>query len=130
MTDAQGAGVEIEIGLRKPQQFSSSQPSQVEKTQRGAKNSRPYRGPLPPRKLGTSLQETAALISAEHARQKLLPDNPQGPAIRYYHTGIVQAQEAADLPDERQAVGACRLRFSTSPGNVLVHNCGGDDRIS
>jgi len=130
MTDAQGAGLEIEIGLRKPQQFSSSQPSQVEKTQRGAKNSRPYRRPLPRRKLGTGLQETAALISAEHARQKLLPDDPQGPAIRYDHTGIVQAQEAADLPDERQAVRACRLRFGASPGNELVHNCGIENRIS
>jgi hypothetical protein len=50
--------------------------------------------------------------------------------IRYDHTGIVQAQEAADLPDERQAVRACRLRFGASPGDVLVHNCGSDERIS
>jgi len=129
VTDAQGAGLEIEVGLRKPQQFSSSQPSQVENTQRGAKNSRSYRRPLPRRKLGTGLQETAALISAEHAGQKLLPDDPQGTAIRYDHTGIVQAQEAADLPDERQAVRACRLRFGASPGDELVHNCGSDNRV-
>ena len=85
---------------------------------------------LPRRKLGTGLQETAALISAEHARQKLLSHDPQGPAIRYDHTGIVQAQEAADLPNERQAMRACRLRFGASPSNVLVHNCGSDERIS
>src|SRR5579864_9048283 len=90
VTDAQGAGLEIEIGVRKPQQFSSSQPSQVEKTQRGAKNSRPYRRPLPRRKLGTGLQKTAALISAKHARHKRRSQDPQGPAIRYDHTGIVQ----------------------------------------
>ena len=24
---------------------------------------------------------------------------------------------------------ACRLRFGASPGDVLVHNCGGDERI-
>jgi hypothetical protein len=130
VTDMQNAGLEIEIGLRKPQQFSSSQPSQVEKTQRGAKNSRSYRRPLPRRKLGTGLQETAALISAEHARQKLLSNDPQGLAIRYDHTGIVQTQEAADLPDERQAVRASRLRFGASPGDVLVYNCGSDERIS
>src|SRR5580658_7161580 len=130
MTDAQCAGLEIEIGLRKPQQFSSSQSSQVEKTQRGAKNSRPYGRPLPRRKLGTGLQEAAALITAEHARQKLLSHDPQGPAIRYDHTGIVQAQEAPDLPDKRQAVRTCRLRFGASPGDVLVHNCGSDERIS
>jgi len=124
VTDAQGAGLEIKIGLRKPQQFSSSQPSQVEKTQRGAKNSRPYRRPLPRRKLGTGLQEVAALISAEHARQKLLSHDPQGPAIRYNHMGVVQAQEATDLPDDRQPVRACRLRFGASPGDVFVHNCG------
>src|SRR3974390_665596 len=81
VTDAQGAGLEIEIGLRKPQQFSSSQPSQVEKTQRGAKNSRPYRRPLPRRKLGTGLQEAAALISAEDPRHKLLSHDPQRPTI-------------------------------------------------
>ena len=129
VTDAQGAGLEIKIGLRKPQQFSSSQPSQVEKTQRGAKNSRPYRRPLPRRKLGTGLQEAATFIAAEHPRQKLLSHDPQGPAIRYDYTGIVQAQEAADLPDERQSVRACRFRFGASPGDVLVHNCGSDERI-
>jgi hypothetical protein len=130
VTDAQGAGLEIKIALRKPQQFSSSQTSQVEKTQRGAKNSRPYRRHLPRRKLGTGYKETAALIAAEHARQKLLSHDPQGPAVRYDHTGIVQAQEAADFSDERQAVCACRLRFGASPGDVLVHNCGSDERIN
>jgi hypothetical protein len=130
VTDAQGTGFEIAIGLRKPQQFSSSQPSQIEQTQCGTKNIRPYRRSLARRKLGTSLQETAALISAEHARQKLLSHDPQGPAIRYDYTGIVQAQDAADLPDERQPVRACRLRFGASPSDVLVHNCGSDERIT
>src|SRR5215467_3070425 len=64
VTDAQGAGLEIEIGLRQPQQLSSSQPSQVENTQRGANNSRPYRRPPPRRKLRTGFQKTAALIAA------------------------------------------------------------------
>jgi hypothetical protein len=27
-------------------------------------------------------------------------------------------------------VGACRLRFDTPPGDVLVHNCGSDEGIS
>ena len=62
--------------------------------------------------------------------QKLLSHDPQGPTIRYDHTGIVQAQEAADLPDERQAVRACRLRFGASPGDVVVHNCGSNEGIS
>ena len=79
---------------------------------------------------GGCLQETAALIAAEHARQKLLSHDPQGAAIRYDHTGIVQAQVAADLPYERQAVRACRVRFGASPGDVLVHKCGRDEWIS
>jgi hypothetical protein len=76
------------------------------------------------------LQETAALISAKHARHKRLSHDPQGPAIRYDHTGIVQMQEAADLPDERQAVRTRRFRFGASPGDVLVHKCGRDEWIS
>jgi hypothetical protein len=74
--DMQGASIEIEVSLRNPEWFSSSQPSQVEKTQRGAKTSRTYGRPLPRRQLGTGLQETAALISAEHARHKLLSHDP------------------------------------------------------
>lgn len=129
VTDVQAAGLEIEIGLCKAQQFSSSQTSQVKKAQRGAKNSRPYRGPLPGRKLGTGLQETAALISTENTWQKLLSHDSQGPAVWYDHTGIVQSKEAADLPDEREAVRACRLRFGAPPRDVLVHNGGSDERI-
>src|SRR3954453_21275202 len=45
--DAEGAGLDVEICRRKPQQFSSSQPSEVEKTQRGANNSRPDSRPCP-----------------------------------------------------------------------------------
>jgi hypothetical protein len=76
VTNMQGAGIEIKVGLCKPQQFSSSHPSQVEDTQRGAKNSRTYGRSLPRRQLGTGLQESATLISAEHARHKLLSHDP------------------------------------------------------
>ena len=39
-------------------------------------------------------------------------------------------EEAADLPDERQAMRSCDLRFGASSGGKVVHNCGSDERIS
>ena len=47
--------------------------------------------------------EVSAIVCSE-VNTTFLSDDPQGPAIRYDHTGIVQAHEAADLSDERQAV--------------------------
>jgi hypothetical protein len=109
VTDVQRAGVEIEVGLRKAQQFSGSQPGKVEEAQRGAEDSGTYGRSLPGRQLGTGLQETPALIFAEHAWHKRLSHDSQGPAIRHDHTGIVKTQEAADLPEECQPVRACCL---------------------
>jgi hypothetical protein len=76
VTDMQGAGIEIEVVLRKPQQFSGSQPGKVEEAQCGAQDSSTYGRSLPGRQLGTGLQKTPALISAEHARHKLLLHDP------------------------------------------------------
>src|SRR3954449_12275230 len=97
----QAARVCLEVGLRKSQQFSSTQSSQIEKPKSHAQNSSAYWRCLPRWQLGASLQETDALLFAEHTGYKLVPHNAERPAIRHSNTGIFQSQEAAHLSNER-----------------------------
>src|SRR5262249_10158910 len=71
VADMQHASFEVEVGLGKSQQFSSSQPGQVKKMQCGAEDRGTYGTPPARRQLDTGLQKPPALISAEHARHKL-----------------------------------------------------------
>jgi len=76
VTDMQGADIEIEVFLGKPQEFSGSQPGKIEEAQRGAEDSSTYGRSLPRRQLSTGLQEPPAFVSIEHAWHKLLRHDP------------------------------------------------------
>jgi hypothetical protein len=122
MPDMQQACVEVDIGLGESEKLSRSQAGKIQKTQGSAQDRVPNRRCPALRQLFASLQEDLTLGSAEHPWHKSLAHNPQRAAIRYDRTGVFETQEATDFSDERQAMRAGRLRFSTPSRYVIVHN--------
>src|SRR3954470_14325980 len=97
----QAARVDLEVGLRKSQQFSSTQSSQIEKPKSHAQNSSAYWRCLPRWQLGASLQETDALLFAEHTGYTRVRHTGERRAIRHTNTGIFRSEEPARLANER-----------------------------
>jgi hypothetical protein len=83
MPDMKQACIEVDIGLCESQKLSGPKAGKIQKAQGSAQNSVPDRRCPSLRQLSASLQETFALVSAEHARYEVLSHNPQKAAIRY-----------------------------------------------
>jgi hypothetical protein len=76
VTDTECTGVEIDIGMCEPQQLSSAQSSEVQKSQRGPEYFSAYWRCATCRQLSTCLKETPALIPIKHTRDKFRSHNP------------------------------------------------------
>src|SRR5260221_6563863 len=123
------AFVEIYISLSEPQQFSSSQSSEIKTPQGRAKHGIAGGRGSSNRKLGARLQKGLPLVSAEYARDKPLARNPQRPPVWHNGTGVFELQKAAELTDERQSMRSCRFSLGASASNVVLHDGQRDQRI-
>src|SRR5258708_17415179 len=123
------AFVEIYISLSEPQQFSSSQSSQIKNPQGRAQHGIAGGRGSSNRKLGARLQKGLPLVSAEYARDKPLARNPQRPPVWHNGTGVFELQKAAELTDERQSMRSCRFSLGASASNVVLHVGKRDQRI-
>ena len=100
------AFVEIYISLSEPQQFSSSQSSQIKNPQGRAQHGIAGGRGSSNRKLGARLQKGLPLVSAEYARDKPLARNPQRPPVWHNGTGVFVLPQ---LKSEESVNEKCRV---------------------
>jgi hypothetical protein len=125
----QDAGGEVHIGAVQGQGFPEAQPGEVEQQQHRAMHHATQRGAVPVRQAFTRLEEPAAFGAGEDPWDEGRALDVEEAGGRDDRARVLQGEEATQLPQEGEPVGACCLRLLALAGQIGAEQGVSDDRI-